>query len=283
MRVLFVCTGNVCRSPVAERLTVGRARGQLGDLSAEVRVGSAGTDARTGDPVHPASAAALTALGGDPHGFGSRQLAPAHVRSADLVLTMTRRQRHATIAAAPTTLRRVFTLREAAGLLADVDPADLADVPLAERAVVLAGRLHASRRLRPSTAADDIRDPIGRSASVHTAVAGEIAELLGPLTEVLFQPVSTAVGSGPEGVPYAAPTELAPEADSKIGADVDPELDEEATGELDAAPNSPVVLPNPTGAISAPAGSGTGGTPRDPDRRDRPGRPLSARGQGRRR
>lgn len=49
--VLFVCVGNVCRSPLAERLLRGRPQERLGDLSDAVIVESAGTRAMAGQPM----------------------------------------------------------------------------------------------------------------------------------------------------------------------------------------------------------------------------------------
>src|SRR5689334_3964590 len=132
MRLLFVCTGNLCRSPVAERLTAARAR--RAGLADDVVVGSAGLGAPTGQPVHPHSAAALERLGGDPAGFASRPFAAELATGADLVLTMTRAQRRAVLEQTPRGLRRTFTLREAADLLPRADPTGLASLPPADRA-----------------------------------------------------------------------------------------------------------------------------------------------------
>jgi protein-tyrosine phosphatase len=188
VRLLFVCTGNLCRSPVAERLTAARAhRSGLGD---DVVVESAGVAAASGQPMHPHSAAALVRLGGDPTGFRSRPFSAELATDAELVLTMTRRQRRAVLEQTPRGLRRTFTLREAADLLPRADLTGVAGLPPAARARELGLRLDAARAGRRSSAADDIDDPIGGKAAAHLAVAEAVAAALAPLADVLFGPPS---------------------------------------------------------------------------------------------
>ncbi|MBM4515629.1 hypothetical protein GS432_01275 [Rhodococcus hoagii] len=109
--VLFVCTGNICRSPIAERLaSAWSARSDTIDLT----VASAGTRAVVGSPMEPKAAQVLSDLGGSPDGFVARQINPAVASSADLVLTMTEEHRDAVLKLSPRHLKRTFTLLEAA-------------------------------------------------------------------------------------------------------------------------------------------------------------------------
>ena len=109
--VLVVCEGNLCRSPLAERLLTSRLAG------AEVRVASAGVHAVVGAPMDASAAAELTRLGGDPSEFEARQLTASMATEADLVLTATRAIRGQVVATAPAALKRTFTLLELAALL----------------------------------------------------------------------------------------------------------------------------------------------------------------------
>jgi|SRR5215204_629242 len=191
MRILFVCTGNVCRSPLAERLAIAWAHDSLRQSPEReaVIISSAGTDAGVGLPMDPRSSEALTDLGGDPVGFRSRTLTSALADEADIVLTMTRRQRRDVLEKAPRGLRRTFTLTEAAELMGSADLAGLKLLPLAQRARELGLRLAAARSHRRSRETDDVLDPFGRSLGVHRDVAATIATALRPVADVLFASV----------------------------------------------------------------------------------------------
>jgi protein-tyrosine phosphatase len=191
MQVLFVCTGNLCRSPVAERLAAAWARDHLAgspELDA-VEVSSAGTGATAGQAMDPSSARALQRLGGDPEGFISRSLTADLANGADLVLTMTRDHRRDVLELAPRGLRRTFTLAEAAALLPRADLRGLRTMPLAPRARELGRRLDAARAYRCATRAEDIADPIRQPIRVHDEVARAIAASLRPLADVLLASV----------------------------------------------------------------------------------------------
>jgi len=85
-RLLFVCSGNTCRSPLAEAL----ARRELATrkLSDRIEVGSAGMGAVQGAPASEGSAAAGAAAGLDLSGHISRVVTPDLVVESDLILTM---------------------------------------------------------------------------------------------------------------------------------------------------------------------------------------------------
>ena len=202
MRLLFVCTGNLCRSPVAAGLTAAHlARTAPAGVEA-VEVRSAGTAAPVGEPMHSASAAALQKLGGDPTGRHAAALTAELAAASDLVLTMTRRHRRAVLELAPRGLRRTFTLLEAADLLGGVDTRVLASLPLDERARELGVRLDARRAFRGASDGDDIEDPIGQRSAVHHRVAARIDRALQPVLDALFpaaghlDPPSASRGTG---------------------------------------------------------------------------------------
>jgi protein-tyrosine phosphatase len=194
MRILFVCTGNICRSPLAERLATVWADQSLGPAAAGVVVRSAGTDALEGRPMDRRSGQALLDLGGNPKGFAARTFQPVMADRADLVLTMTRRHRRLVLGGAPKALRKTFTLPEAADLMDWVDVIGLAELPLQSRARELTARLNDGRARRRTNDRDDVEDPIGQSAAVHADVAGRIAASLRPLADVLFAPYWSGSG-----------------------------------------------------------------------------------------
>lgn len=165
MRVLFVCTGNICRSPTAERLAqvFAREAGLRDFVSA-----SAGTRAVIGQSMHEHAARVLRQFGGDDSGFVSRQLTAKIAADADVVLTMTRRHRDSVLQLTPKMLHRTFTLSEAS---------QIASLPEARRIDDLA-------ELRPgvsASAVEDVPDPIGRDLETFREVGFRIAKLLEPV------------------------------------------------------------------------------------------------------
>lgn len=188
-RLLVVCTGNVCRSPVAERLGAAYLAGA--EDGPRIALASAGVRALVGAPVDPASARALEELGSTADGFRARQLTEQLAAAADLTLTMTRAHRADVLARAPRAMARTFTLREAARLLNLVDPGEpLPDVP-EERMRALVARMAAMRSRRPTGPDDDIADPVGQDDEVHRRTARTIAEALLPVLRRLA-PVTVA-------------------------------------------------------------------------------------------
>ena len=168
MHVLFVCTGNICRSPTAERLAAAyAARSQIPDF----RASSAGTRAVVAHPIHRDAARVLQQMGGDASNFAARQLTSKIASGADLVLTMTRSHRDTVLQLAPLQLNRTFTLSEAARLALEFNARSVAD--LAD--------------LRPQLDARDlidIPDPIGQGREIFTTIGSQIADLLPPILEL---------------------------------------------------------------------------------------------------
>jgi protein-tyrosine-phosphatase len=176
-RVLFVCTGNICRSPIAERFARAFVDEALGPDAACVHLESAGTQAMVGSGVHPNSARVLTALGGDPGGFAARQLTDDMAVQADLTLALTRSHRRAALKRAPRGLSRTFTLVEAAELASLVPvEVDLPGTTFDDRCRSLVQQMAAARVLRSSGVHDDIADPIGQPPAFHAEVGDVIAK-----------------------------------------------------------------------------------------------------------
>lgn len=84
MQLLFVCTGNTCRSPMAEAI----ARAAAADRQVDVQVGSAGTSAWEGAPASDGALLVALEHGLALEGHRARTLSRDLVASADLVLTM---------------------------------------------------------------------------------------------------------------------------------------------------------------------------------------------------
>lgn len=89
-RVMTVCTGNICRSPIAEAVLRDRFESaRLGDL---VRVDSTGvSDEESGSPIDPRAAAVLRAAGYAVPAHRARRLQRSELGERDLILAMTAR------------------------------------------------------------------------------------------------------------------------------------------------------------------------------------------------
>lgn len=87
--VLFVCAGNICRSPLAEAIARRLAR----ERRLSLEFASAGVSAIDGGPATPEAMRVAAEHGLDLSAFSSRSLTARAVRGADLVLTMTAAQR----------------------------------------------------------------------------------------------------------------------------------------------------------------------------------------------
>jgi protein-tyrosine phosphatase len=87
--VLFVCLGNICRSPLAEG--VFRHRVEQADLAAWFRIDSAGTGGwHVGDPPDPRSAAVAASRGVSLEGQRARRVAPEDFDRFDWIVAMDR-------------------------------------------------------------------------------------------------------------------------------------------------------------------------------------------------
>jgi protein-tyrosine-phosphatase len=180
--VLLVCTGNICRSALAERLGRAYLDERLGDDAAAIRLVSAGTQAVVDSAMHPDSALVLRGYGAEAGDFRARQLTESIAGSADLTLTMTRGHRREALRLAPRGLARTFTVREAADLLALVgEEPELDGDGLGERARSLVKAMAEARSRRTSDEGDDVPDPISGPPEAHEEAGELIAAALLPL------------------------------------------------------------------------------------------------------
>ena len=104
-RVLVVCMGNICRSPMAE----GLLRARFGRRP-RFQVSSAGVSALDGYPADPEAVALMQARGIDISTHRARQLTPELVATHDLVLVMERGHEAAVLSIAPAGRGKVHTI-----------------------------------------------------------------------------------------------------------------------------------------------------------------------------
>lgn len=178
----MICTGNQCRSPMAEALL--RDRADRAGL--DVQVGSAGLIS-DGVPASEGAVRALRGRGVDLATHRSRPLTAELVGGADLVVGMAREHVREAVVLDPSAMGRAFTLREVVRRGTAVGPRG--DEPLE----VWLARVAAGRRpadLLGADTSDDIPDPIGRSRRFYERTAAEIEDLVDRLVELAF-PIRT--------------------------------------------------------------------------------------------
>lgn len=189
--ILFVCTGNICRSPTAEIVTRRLLDERLGTSAATFTVGSAGTAAIPGARMAAGSRAALCAFGAEhaAWSFQARQLDADMVVAADLVLTAERHHRQQIVTLEPLALAKTFCLREFVRLLDGVERHDLpADPALHACAAVAMARRRRGMTGRVHVDDDALQDPVTHTLAGHRQSVASIAEMSRQLVEVLTPP-----------------------------------------------------------------------------------------------
>jgi protein-tyrosine phosphatase len=179
LSILTVCTGNVCRSPAVERLLANK-------LGPTVTVASAGTHALVGHPISGPMAALLAGYGIEERPFEARRFSEQMLKEADLILPLTRAQRSLVVDLWPAAVRRSFTLREFARLLAWVDRSALPTGTPGDR-LRTAIPLAAAERGRERTSADedDVIDPFRLSDEVYADSFAQITSAVAAIVGVL--------------------------------------------------------------------------------------------------
>ena len=160
LSVLFLCTANICRSPVMETV----ARDLAGPDSAVV-FSSSGTHARSGHGINPVMAETIPAL--DASGFRSRRLKPEMLLDADLVLTAETIHRQHVLDDHPQLHRKVFTLGQFAAAVAELPG-------ISGHELVAA----AAQRRTPAAPEHDVADPFRRGAKAAATATGTITAML---------------------------------------------------------------------------------------------------------
>lgn len=140
LNILFVCTGNTCRSPMAEQIFNQEAR----VLSAHAT--SAGLEAHEGSSINLLAVKALKGLGYSPTEHSSKLLSIEAAEAADVILTFTQSQKIELGQRFPATSGKLFTISEYANSGLD----KIEDVP----------------------------DPYGKSEAVYQETAERIASIV---------------------------------------------------------------------------------------------------------
>jgi protein-tyrosine phosphatase len=176
-RILFVCTGNTCRSPLAEGLM--RKLAEEAGLGVEVR--SAGVYASDGTAISHHSAAILREQGAGAD-LSSSALKQEHIRWADLILTMTTGHKSAVLQRFPEAVEKTHALKEfvevGEDVLAAIDEREklIAELQLKQALSQEITREERARldQLEREIPDFDIQDPFGGSLEQYRQAAVEI-------------------------------------------------------------------------------------------------------------
>lgn len=110
MHIMFVCTGNICRSPMGELLLSRYLQGT------SITVSSAGTHGLPMHSIDPSSARIMASAGIDSSGFRSRRLTRQMAEAADLILCFETSQRKDIVTLAPAAVGYTFLLPDFANM-----------------------------------------------------------------------------------------------------------------------------------------------------------------------
>jgi protein-tyrosine phosphatase len=186
--ILVVCTGNVCRSPIAAGALRTELERRFGSHAPDVA--SAGIGAWERSAATPEAIDAAAERGIDISAHRGRQLVRPIVDDADLVVAMAAEHRKAVADLAANAAPKTFTLKELVRLLEAVPPAS---VDHEDPRRTLTTRVADADRLRGqgfegAPFDEDVADPIGMPLEMYRAVAWELDEWGKRLVAGVFGP-----------------------------------------------------------------------------------------------
>jgi glycine hydroxymethyltransferase len=258
--ILVVCTGNICRSPMA----AGILRDRLARRGVDIDVLSSGVAGWEGSGATDEAVRAAGELGVDISGHVARRFSPSQLSEADLVVAMTEEHAAAITQSSPHASVRTFTLKELVNLLdhssetqtegdgaADAVPVGGDAVARLRHAVMEADRRRAEGDVAPS-ADTDIADPLGLGLEAYRATAWELEQLTDRLVDSIFPKgwdagdgASAAIAGASDGRAFVASWEALQATDREVADAVAAEVDRERSMlRLIASENyaSPAVL-----------------------------------------
>lgn len=188
IEIFAVCTGNICRSPLAEQLL----RARLADYP--VVVESAGTRGRPAAMTPDAQRLAemYGALPGDADEHRARYLTEQLLKTPDLILAMGRDHRRAIVELVPAKVQVTFTIRELARLVQFASHEDLVAAAVGPDANArLRGILRHLSSLRGRVPPpvdvldDDVVDPFGRSWATYQLSATQLVPAVDEVVRII--------------------------------------------------------------------------------------------------
>jgi protein-tyrosine phosphatase len=178
MKVLMVCTGNICRSPMAEVML--RAELERRGCSG-IEVASAGTWAGFGNPAQPEAREVVRDRGIDLEAHRSRPIDPAELADADLVVAMTSVHARELRQLSDVVDEKMVLMKE----FVEMEVDECSSSAQTDRLrTMLAGKRPEPRR------ALDLDDPMGLPVFAYERAAGEIDSGIKRLADLLCGPAA---------------------------------------------------------------------------------------------
>lgn len=171
--VLFVCTGNICRSATALQFLDSKLTNQ------QVCLDSAGTHALKNADMPPQAKQVLDELHVHPQPHKSKQLTSERLEKASLVLTATAEHRSDVVRTLVKANRYTFTILEFAELIEFVNNPGESDFEIETAPTNLSEKLHliaSARGYLKSEKNRDIEDPFTKELNVYREVGQKIDE-----------------------------------------------------------------------------------------------------------
>ena len=191
--ILVVCTGNICRSPIAEGLLRKALTSRFG--AGAPSVSSAGIWGVIGSNATPEAVAAAEERGVDIRNHVARRVSGMPPIDDDLVLGMAREHRDALVDLDERLRDRTFTLKEFVRLVESLPPADDGDPSVSLRGRVAQAAAARADGFSGNPHDEDVVDPLGLPMQSYRAVAWELDEWIARLVDGLFGPVEVRAAS----------------------------------------------------------------------------------------
>jgi protein-tyrosine phosphatase len=191
--ILLVCTGNICRSPIAEGVLRSLLDTRFGANA--IAVSSAGTSGWEDIGATEEAVLAAQERGFDISAHRSRLLRVGMIKEADLVVTMAAEHRDEIAEMLPGYSDRTFTLKEIVRILEELEsipapsPAEMS--PRVQEAASARRRGFVGRPLD-----EDVADPLGHPFESYRAIAWELETWTDRLVDGLFGPLPADLREG---------------------------------------------------------------------------------------